>query len=302
MAVELSPQEIAALQAKIDANPALQQAYAEYSGLLRMGLRNQHTIQRRRELEAIIKPALQAIGYPEDGIHDYSVMPTPQGGRLERSSFIARNPEWAVPLIFGGGVAASYAIPGATVASGTSASSTAAPGYAASVGAPAATETSIYSTPAAQSSIAAANSTPAVAGNSIVQATRPSWGRLAPAIISGGLQGFASWQQSRAANKAAQQQVDASNRALDFSKGIYEEQRANQQPFIGVGQGAVTNLGSLMGVTPQAPYQPPQQTEQPRGLGVLGSMVLMRAPDGSTRSVLPDQVAFLEARGAKRIS
>ena len=67
-----------------------------------------------------------------------------------------------------------------------------------------------------------------------------------PSLIGAGLQGLASYQQSRAANNAAQQMVDASNRALDFSRLIYGEQRQNQAPFIGVGQGAVMTLADLL--------------------------------------------------------
>lgn len=163
---------------------------------------------------------------------------------------------------------------------------------AASAGAPAATEAGIFGSAGLGSTIAPVAS--ATSGGSI-------WARLAPQLVGAGIQGLGSYMQSRAANKAAQQQMQASERALDFSKGIYNDQKANQQPFIQTGQSAIGTLGGLMGYAP--PQAPQGNTAQPRGpLSSLGGeMVQMRAPDGSVRMVPANQASYLEARGAQRI-
>lgn len=170
-----------------------------------------------------------------------------------------------------------------------------APGLSASASAPAATEAGIYGS-AGLSGTAATGSV----GSGIVSTTTGGWGRLAPQLIGLGVQGVGSFMQSRAAKNAAAQQMAASERALEFSKGIYNDQKANQQPFIGMGHSAVNTLGGLMGLSQPQASQPQQPTAQPRGaLGSMGQMVTMRAPDGSTKQVPVDQVAGFQARGAQ---
>lgn len=109
MAKKVTPENVAALQAQIDANPKLQQALAQWKELLAQGYRNPKTESQRHAVEAAIQQELEAMG--ANDLHDYTLMPS--SGKLERSGFIARNPEWAVPAIFAGGVAGAQGwIPG----------------------------------------------------------------------------------------------------------------------------------------------------------------------------------------------
>lgn len=183
-----------------------------------------------------------------------------------------------------------------SVAGGTALGGGAAAGAGASAAIPTIGSTTYGTGMAAASPTIAASSTPAVLSGL-------NWGTLASKLVPLGLQGFGSFMGSRAANNAAQQQMDAANKALAFSEGIYNDQKANQQPFIGMGHSAVNTLGGLMGLTPAAPVSQPR-TAQPTGgpLGGIGQGVLMQAPDGSTRQIPQDQVAMYEARGAKRVS
>jgi hypothetical protein len=52
--------------------------------------------------------------------------------------------------------------------------------------------------------------------------------------------------QAQAAEQAAQLQAQSQQKALDFQKQVWGQQLANQAPFLRAGQGAVTQLASLM--------------------------------------------------------
>lgn len=47
------------------------------------------------------------------------------------------------------------------------------------------------------------------------------------------------WMASQAAKKAARQQADAANRAMDIQQGMYEDTKSNLSPYIGTGTDAL---------------------------------------------------------------
>lgn len=183
-----------------------------------------------------------ATGQPaEFKIGPYKLRVT-ANGEVHASTGSVWKPLLAAGAVFGGGLALGALGP-AAAASG---SSGAAQGAAASGASGAAGIPTIPST--TYGSLAPGVGTGAATGAGIL-GTKLGWGDLAKF----GMQGLASWQGSRAANNAAQQQVDAANRALEFAKQVYDEQRANQAPFIGVGHGSANTLAHLMGLSPQQP-------------------------------------------------
>lgn len=152
-------------------------------------------------------------------------------------------------------------------------------------------------------------------------------GTLIAAGIAAGASAGSSYMQSRAAGKAADQQRASADAATRLQRDIFEQQRADAQPWMRAGQGAVSTLANLSGIPMggpgtggipgQASQLPPSQARQPspqaqptgrvavpRSLAQLGQggqgMVGLRAPDGSTRYVPQDQAGFYEQRGATR--
>lgn len=127
------------------------------------------------------------------------------------------------------------------------------------------------------------------------------WGPLA---ASSGLDLLGGYLSSRAANKAAETQLEYGNRALDFEKGRYADAQKNLAPYIANGQNANNTAASaLMPTSGPAPtaanlgpqfMAPFQQNAQNNG----SRMVQMRAPDGSTQAVPDFQVAHFTSRGA----
>jgi hypothetical protein len=61
--------------------------------------------------------------------------------------------------------------------------------------------------------------------------------------------------QTQAAEKAAQLQYQSAQDALNFAKSVYTTKQGQVSPYIGMGQGALSALGSYLGVSPVA--QPP---------------------------------------------
>lgn len=70
----------------------------------------------------------------------------------------------------------------------------------------------------------------------------PFGGLLTAGIIGAGGSIISSIFGSKAAKKASQQQVDQQNKALDFQKQVYGENKANQQPFVQAGQQSIQSL------------------------------------------------------------
>lgn len=131
------------------------------------------------------------------------------------------------------------------------------------------------------------------------------WGPLA---ASSGLDLLGGYLSSRAANNAANQQLEYGNRALDFEKQRYADAQGNLAPWIDTGQQAVKTAGAAMmpsngpaptaaNVAPQfmAPFQ---QNAQNNG----SNLVMLQAPDGSQRQVPGTLVPHFLSRGAKVVS
>lgn len=88
-------------------------------------------------------------------------------------------------------------------------------------------------------------------GTTATTAASPSlWRSVAgPAITAGaGLGGAAI--QAHAANTAADAQLQANREALDFNKNIFNTRQQYLGPYIGYGQGALSTLGTGLGVSP----------------------------------------------------
>lgn len=84
-----------------------------------------------------------------------------------------------------------------------------------------------------------------------------------PALIGAGASIIGADVTAEGAKKAAQQQMDAAEKAradanarYDATKqeqrAIYDQSSAAFQPFIGLGQGVLPNLGSMVGLSPAA--------------------------------------------------
>lgn len=91
--------------------------------------------------------------------------------------------------------------------------------------------------------------------------------------------------QSEAALEAAGMLRDAQREALGFQRDVYNQGRADQQPWIGAGQGAVSKLAHLMGI--------------PMGGGGFTPLAAPAAAPRGTRSA-PDFDADLEPSTGRR--
>lgn len=81
--------------------------------------------------------------------------------------------------------------------------------------------------------------------------------------------------QSQAATEAARMMRDGQREALDFQREVYNQGRADQQPWIGAGQGAVGKLAHLMGIEMGGGFSPLQASgggssaRLPQGAGMF---------------------------------
>lgn len=126
--------------------------------------------------------------------------------------------------------------------------------------------------------------------------------------INTGLDLLNAYLGSKAAKDAAQAQIDAANKALDFEKQRYGDAQNNFRPYIEHGQQANTAFAdAMMPANGQAPtaanlgpqfMAPFQQNAQNNGQ----RMVTMRAPNGETRQVPDFQVPHYSAQGATVVS
>jgi hypothetical protein len=71
----------------------------------------------------------------------------------------------------------------------------------------------------------------------------PFGGLLTVGLIGAGTSLFGGFMGSSASKKAANQQVDAENKALDFQKQMWGQQQENQAPYLQAGQ---TSIGNIM--------------------------------------------------------
>jgi len=142
-------------------------------------------------------------------------------------------------------------------------------------------------------------------------------------------------KQSNAAKDAAKIQQAAADKVAGINRGVYQQQMAGMEPYAAVGRSSVNTLGRLL--QPGVPYTPQMQmadaqrqynapppwsmtpgegpqTAVPRatgpragapsappGGGGYGDTVMLRAPNGSVRSVPADQAQQFIAKGAVRV-
>ncbi len=143
-----------------------------------------------------------------------------------------------------------------------------------------------------------------------------------PAIVGGAAALGGAAISAHAAGSAAKQQKAAANEATALSGRIYDEQKQMLNPYIQAGTSSLARLtdaywnnrpygsfapsvgGPVTGPTPgfQSALQAPQGWQQPRPQAPQGGGVLMRGPDGSTRTIAPDQVQRALAAGAVQVS
>jgi len=124
------------------------------------------------------------------------------------------------------------------------------------------------------------------------------WSIAVPTAISAGVSIWNAISGRRAAKKAADQQIAASNKAQGQLDTIYQDTKANMQPFLTTGQQANQTLASLMGLS-NAPTGVP--INQPTAPGSGQAMVQMRAPDGSVELVPQTMVSHYQQRGAQLV-
>lgn len=127
---------------------------------------------------------------------------------------------------------------------------------------------------------------------------------------------------AHAANSAAKTQAASADKALALNTRIYDEQKAQMQPFVTGGQQAFQTLlngwqnrqgmspGVAMAQTPLRPAEPREPGMQGAfgqamggpnsgSQGLSSGMVQMRAPDGTIRPVPSQLVDKYRARGAQ---
>ena len=139
-------------------------------------------------------------------------------------------------------------------------------------------------------------------------------GAIAGAKISSNAAKNAAKTQTQAADKAATLQSDLGNKSLDFQRQMYETGRADMMPWMNMGRSALGALGQGMGLQggsapaggppmggPGGGGMPLGAMGQQRSLYKAPQMVMMRAPDGSTKQVPMAMAPHFEARGAVRV-
>lgn len=113
------------------------------------------------------------------------------------------------------------------------------------------------------------------------------------------------------AKSAAKSQEKAADKSLALQERMFNQTRADQQPYMQAGQSSLSALTRGMGLSAPAPSMAAtpgeMRTAVPRGgLSAMrgapaGNVVQLRAPDGSVQAVPQDQAEHYMARGAQRV-
>lgn len=138
----------------------------------------------------------------------------------------------------------------------------------------------------------------------------------AGASAIGGLIG--SKKQADASKYAANLQAQAAQKALDLQKSVYDQQTANQKPYLQAGQATLGNLGQMAAGARQVPLPaaygsygrqglsalgnpapPPQAAPPPQPMGTGEDFVTVTAPTGETMQMSRAQAAQAVAKGAR---
>lgn len=90
-------------------------------------------------------------------------------------------------------------------------------------------------------------------------------GSVASGVIGANAAGNAASTQANSANYAAQLQSQEAQNALNFQEQQYNQGQQNLQPWLQTGTGALSQLASLEGISPQSPsaYAAPQTANAP---------------------------------------
>lgn len=134
---------------------------------------------------------------------------------------------------------------------------------------------------------------------------------MPPLVIAAGIAAAGSVAsaaiQSRAAGRAADTQSRAAQDAIERSRQIYEQQRADQAPYRNAGASAVTTLGGLMGLpmssgdanplpaaAPRAPQDMPAGPQETGWQAIRNRLTNM--PPGSSLQDLGNRVQTAQAQ------
>ena len=142
---------------------------------------------------------------------------------------------------------------------------------------------------------------------------------------AGALSFLGARSQAGAAKDAAKIQAESAEKALALQREMWQQQQANQAPWVSAGQGAVSTLARLMGTptpavnVPRAtPTAAPDQTRNnvlARLAGAdrafvsrlansaltKGGLVALRAPDGTVQAVPQAQADHYMRLGAVQV-
>jgi len=290
------PPEIQQLQAQMNQDPRVQQAFQVYQA-------NKNQQNFSAYLEAV-KPYLAHVDQNQFGID-------PATGQINHTS------NYGHPWIMAGGMAAGaapyLAIPGASAAPAAGAT-----GLGTGMGT---APTSI--TGATVGGGAAPVGATAGIGSKIWSALGGLGG-----VIGLGTNVLGGILNQRAIGKATDQEVAAANRALDLQQNIFNTSQRNLAPYMQTGSGASGRLNYLMGgtgnfndlthpttaggaapsITAGAQPLPPNSggwTSMMPGSPIVpaqSTMVNMQAPDGSVKAVPSGEVPHWTKLGARMVS
>jgi len=290
------PPEIQQLQAQMNQDPRVQQAFQVYQA-------NKNQQNFSAYLEAV-KPYLAHVDQNQFGID-------PATGQINHTS------NYGHPWILAGGMAAGaapyLAIPGAAAAPAATA-----PG-AAAVGAFPGSELPEM----AGATVGGGAASTAGIGSKIWSALGGLGG-----VIGLGTNVLGGILNQRAIGKATDQEVAAANRALDLQRDIFDTSQRNLNPYMQTGAGASGRLNYLMGgtgnfndmthpttaggaapsITAGAQPLPPNSggwTSMMPGSPIVpaqSTMVNMQAPDGSVKAVPSGEVPHWTQLGARMVS
>lgn len=132
------------------------------------------------------------------------------------------------------------------------------------------------------------------------------WG---PVAVNAGLNVLGSYMASRAANQAAEQQMEFGRQALDFEKQRYADAQANFKPWITQGTNAVNTIGASLMPTDGSKAPTANNLAGQFNSGLLANaanngrnMVQMKGPTGDVQAVPSYLVPHFQAKGATIVS
>ena len=133
----------------------------------------------------------------------------------------------------------------------------------------------------------------------------PATGGASLALTGGLLGEMGAEKQANAATTATQQEIESANRAIALQQKIYQQQQQNLAPYMQLGASSLGNLQALAGrpIVSQNPsgFGYTARGSMPPAMSFGGGnsgMVMLRAPNGETKTVPANQAQQYVARGA----